>query len=50
MKIVFSIIQQRTRDRDRIAQYISLQWRHYERDGVSNHRRLDCLLNHFSGR
>ena len=24
----------------------SLQWRHNERDGVSNHRRLDCLLNH----
>ena len=23
----------------------TLQWRHYERDGVSNHRRLDCLLN-----
>ena len=24
-----------------------LQWRHNERDGVSNHRRLDCLLNSF---
>ena len=24
---------------------ISLQWRHNERDGVSNHRRLYCLLN-----
>ena len=23
----------------------SLQWRHNERDGVSNHRCLDCLLN-----
>ena len=23
----------------------SLQWHHNERDGVSNHRRLDCLLN-----
>ena len=23
-----------------------LQWGHNERDGVSNHRRLDCLLNH----
>ena len=22
-----------------------LQWRHYERNSVSNHRRLDCLLN-----
>ena len=22
-----------------------LQWRHNARDGVSNHRRLDCLLN-----
>ena len=24
----------------------SLQWRHNGRDGVSDHRRLDCLLNH----
>ena len=24
--------------------YPSIQWRHNERDGVSNHRRLDCLL------
>ena len=24
-----------------------LQWRHNERDGVSNHRRLDCLLSRF---
>ena len=23
-----------------------LKWRHNERDGVSNHQRLDCLLNH----
>ena len=23
----------------------SLQWRHPERDGVANHRRLDCSLN-----
>ena len=23
----------------------TLQWRHYERGGVSYHRRLDCLLN-----
>ena len=26
-------------------QYKTLQWRHNERDGVSNHRRLGCLLN-----
>ena len=25
--------------------YCTLQWRHNERLGVSNHRRLDCLLN-----
>ena len=25
--------------------HVSLQWRHNERDSVSNHRRLDCLLN-----
>ena len=24
---------------------VSLQWRHNERDGVSNHWRLDCLLS-----
>ena len=24
---------------------LSLQWRHNERDGVSNHRRIECLLN-----
>ena len=23
----------------------SLQWRHNERDGVSNHGRIDCVLN-----
>ena len=23
----------------------SLQWRHNEREGVTNHRRIDCLLN-----
>ena len=27
-----------------------LQWRHNELDGVSNHRRPGCLLNHLSGR
>ena len=26
--------------------FMYLQWRHNERDGVSNHRRLDCFLNH----
>ena len=26
----------------------ALQWRHDEHDGVSNHRRLDCLLNRLS--
>ena len=25
----------------------SLQWRHNERDGVSNHQPHDCLLDHF---
>ena len=28
---------------------VSLQWCHNERNGVSNHRRLDCLLNRCSG-
>ena len=26
--------------------FISLRWRHNDRDGVSNHRPRDCLLNH----
>ena len=26
--------------------YNKSQWRHIERDGVSNERHLDCLLNH----
>ena len=25
--------------------YLPLEWRHNERNGVSNHRRIDCLLN-----
>ena len=25
--------------------FVALQWRHNERDGVANHRRLHCLLN-----
>ena len=28
---------------------ITLQWHHNELHGVSNHRHIDCLLNHFSG-
>ena len=27
----------------------ALQWQHNKHDGVSNHRRLDCLHNLFSG-
>ena len=27
----------------------ALQWRHNERDGVSNHQRLDCLLTRLLG-
>ena len=27
------------------AYVVTLQWRHNGRDGVSNHRRLECLLN-----
>ena len=29
---------------------LSLQWRHNERDGVLNHQRFHCLLNHLFGR
>ena len=29
----------------RFHKQMPLQWSHYERDGISNHRRLDCLLN-----
>ena len=28
-----------------VTRHRALQWRHYERNGFSNHRRLDCLLN-----
>ena len=28
-----------------VLQFYTLQWRHNERDGVSNHRRHDCLFN-----
>ena len=28
-----------------MAKASSLRWRHNERDGISNHRRLHCLLN-----
>ena len=28
----------------------TLEWRHDDRDGVSNHQRLDCLLNRLFGR
>ena len=28
-----------------IFSYLTLQWRHYGRDGVSNHQPHDCLLN-----
>ena len=31
---------------DNINARNSLQWRHNERDCISNHQRLDCLLNH----
>ena len=33
-----------------VALPVSLQWRHGERDGVSNHRRLDCLLSRLFSR
>ena len=29
----------------RTREAVSLQWRHNDRDGASNHRRLDCLLS-----
>ena len=29
------------------SEHDSLKWRHNERDGVSNHRHFDCLLNPF---
>ena len=30
--------------------FITLHWRHNERDGVANHQHLHCLLNHLFGR
>ena len=32
-------------DYQEFSSYISLQWRHHEHDGVSNHRRVHNLLN-----
>ena len=32
-----------------ISRIPSLQWRHNERDGVSSHRRLDCIPNRLFG-
>ena len=29
-----------------ISKSDSLQWRHKDRDGISNHQRLDCFLHH----
>ena len=36
--------RKRSKEND-IAHALPLQWRHYEHEDVSNHRRLDCLLN-----
>ena len=33
------------RGQNKTNNQMTLQWRHNERDGVSNHRRLGCLLN-----
>ena len=33
------------RNADLLERLWILQWRHYERDSVSNHQRLDCLFN-----
>ena len=33
-----------------MCDHVHFQWRHNERDGVSNHRRLDCLLNRLAWR
>ena len=36
---------QSTNSKALVSIWSTLQWRHNERDGVSNHRRLYCLLN-----
>ena len=35
-----------TLNTDGLTRICTLQWRHNKCDGVSNHRRLDCLLSH----
>ena len=35
---------------DAVTLFLSLQWRHNEHDGVSNHQPNDCLLNRLSRR
>ena len=43
--IVPSCRESPCKGRDISISYCQLQWRHNEPDNVSNHRRLDCLLN-----
>ena len=38
-------VTSRAREQSPICLDGTLMWRHNERDGVSNHRRLDCLFN-----
>ena len=45
--LVFTYLESRW---EQNQQFIVLHWRHSERDGVLNHRRLDCLLNRLSWR
>ena len=40
LKVVYSCVPGKD-----LSLHITLQWRHNERDGVSNHQRLVCLLN-----
>ena len=43
--LVAQNLKDTTPSRDLTMRYLTLQWRHNERDGVSSHWRLDCLLN-----
>ena len=43
--IVLYTVRLDNRHRKSCSHGIPLQWRHNERDYVSNHRRLDCLVN-----
>ena len=44
-KIIMALTSTPAADTAYLSGFYTLQWRHNYRDGISNHLRLDCLLN-----